>query len=167
MEDGAFLMWIREVKAITDTYDVPLIINDRIHLALLTGAQGVHMGQGDLPTAEAKRLLAPWQWLGRSTHGMHQAQPAVEEGLDYLGVGPLYLTQTKEHREAVGLGYMRQVEDELDIPYVGIGAVNRKNLPAILVEKPTGLAICTAIIGHDDPKGETAFYLEQMKQALL
>jgi thiamine-phosphate pyrophosphorylase len=158
MEDGEFLDWIRQAKAICDRYKVPLIVNDRIHLAVLSDAAGVHMGQGDLKTSDARALLKEGQWLGRSTHGMDQASTAASEGVDYIGVGPLYLTQTKEHRHAVGLQYLKDVDEKLDIPYVGIGAVNREHWDEILTCKPSGLAICTAIIGHEDPEEETRFY---------
>jgi thiamine-phosphate pyrophosphorylase len=158
MEDGEFLKWIREAKEVTDRHGIPLIVNDRIHLAILSDAAGVHMGQGDLSTKDARSLLKPSQWLGRSTHGMEEASQAEEEGADYIGVGPLFLTNTKRHRVSVGVKYLRDVEANLDIPYVGIGAVNREHWDEILAAKPRGLAICTAIIGHENPEDETRYY---------
>ena len=165
MEDGAFLEWIREAKKVTDRYDIPLIVNDRIHLAILADVAGVHMGQGDLSTKDARKLLKPHQWLGRSTHCMDQASRAASEGVDYIGVGPLFLTQTKEHRHSVGVKYLGEVEENLNLPYVGIGAVNREHWDEIMAAKPSGLAICTAIIGHEDPEGETKFYKESLKKS--
>lgn len=165
MEDGKFLDWIEEAKAITDSYDVPLLVNDRIHLAVLSGAAGVHLGQGDLPTEKARELLSPVQWIGRSTHCLEQARQAEAEGCDYIGVGPLFPTQTKEHRDSVGLGYLREVQENTGIPYVGIGSVNRSTYPDILKNSPTGLAICTAIISHDDPHGETEYYARELRNS--
>jgi thiamine-phosphate pyrophosphorylase len=158
MEDGEFLDWIFQAKEVADRYKTPLIVNDRIQLVQITGVAGVHLGQGDLPTKYARSLLKAGQWIGRSTHCIEQARQAQLEGADYIGVGPLYLTQTKEHRHAVGTPYLQQVKTELKVPYVGIGAVNREHLPEILAVNPEGLAICTAVIGHDEPGQETAFY---------
>jgi len=162
MEDGEFLKWIEFVQKITEQYEIPLIINDRIHLVQLTGVQGVHMGQGDLPTQRAKSLLKPWQWLGRSTHEMVQAKAAESEGVDYIGVGPLFPTNTKEHREAVGMEYLKQVDREISIPYVGIGSVNHDTMPKILEYNPKGLAICTAIIATENPQEVTQLFVKQI-----
>lgn len=164
MEDGEFLDWVRKVKEVTDAHDVPLIVNDRVHLVLLSGAQGVHLGQGDLKTSDARQLMGEDRWIGRSTHGIDQAEQAQAEGVDYIGVGPLFLTQTKEHRCAVGVKYLEEVENKCQVPYVGIGAVNRENWDEIMVAKPKGLAICTAIIGHEDPEGETRFYKSALER---
>jgi thiamine-phosphate pyrophosphorylase len=162
MEDGEFLRWIEEAKSITDSYGIPLIVNDRIQLVQLTGVQGVHMGQGDLPTHRARQLLKPWQWLGRSTHELSQAIQAESEGVDYIGVGPLFPTNTKVHREAVGLAYLHQVNEQTKVPYVGIGSVNESTLPEILPFKPKGLAICTGIIAAADPQKNTEVFRKQI-----
>ena len=167
MEDGAFLDWIFAAKEVADRFQVPIIVNDRLHLVQITNVAGVHLGQGDVPTAYARPLLQPGQWLGRSTHNIHQARQAQNEKVDYIGVGPLYLTQTKVHRSAVGLSYLMEVQSEMRIPYVGIGAVNREHLQEILSVKPRGLAICSAVIGHAQPGNETAFYKQALKNSLL
>ena len=162
MEDGEFLRWIEKAQEIADPYDIPLIVNDRVHLVQLTGVQGVHMGQGDLDTKDARALLKPWQWLGRSTHELKQAQQAESEGVDYIGVGPLFPTQTKLHREAVGLKYMQEVNEKTNIPYVGIGSVNEETFPEILKYDPRGLAICTGVIASGSPKESTQVFLKQL-----
>jgi len=162
MEDRAFLDWILEAKEVADRYKVPLIINDRVHLVALSGVAGVHFGQGDLRTEDGRKLLKSWQWLGRSTHAIEEAKAAESDGADYIGVGPLHLTKTKEHREAVGVKYMAQVEKECGIPYVGIGSVNRETLPKILEVNPAGLAICTGVISAKDPGLEVRYYREEM-----
>ena len=167
MEDGAFLDWIFAAKEVADRYQVPIIVNDRLHLVQISNVAGVHLGQGDVPTNYARPLLRPGQWLGRSTHNIHQARQAQSEKADYIGVGPLYLTQTKVHRSAVGLSYLREVESEIRIPYVGIGAVNREHLQEILSAQPRGLAICSAVIGHAEPGHETAFYKQALKNSLI
>jgi len=158
MEDGAFLEWILEAKEIADRHGVPLVINDRIHLVALSGVAGVHLGQGDLKTKDGRRVLKSWQWLGRSTHQIAEARQAESEGADYIGVGPLFLTKTKVHREAVGVEYLAQVDRECKVPYVGIGSVNRDTLATILEVNPLGLAICTAVISAGDPGEELRYF---------
>ena len=162
MEDGQFLKWIEKAQKIIESYDIPLIVNDRIHLVQLSGVQGVHMGQGDLSTKDARSLLKPWQWLGRSTHALEEAQLAESEGVDYIGVGPLFPTNTKVHTKAVGLDYLQEINDHINVPYVGIGSVNTATLPQILEKKPKGLAICTAIIGVDNPRELTQVFEKQI-----
>lgn len=162
MEDGVMLDWILEAKEVSDRYRVPLIVNDRVHLVALSGVAGVHFGQGDLKTSDGRQLMKSWQWLGRSTHAIEEAKMAESEGADYIGVGPLFLTKTKEHREAVGVEYLSKVQRECQVPYVGIGSVNRETLPEILACEPTGLAICTGVISSRDPGGELRYYKEQM-----
>lgn len=158
MEDGEFLSWIESAMSVTDKYHVPLIVNDRIHLVQLSGAQGVHLGQGDLPTERARALLTPQQWIGRSTHVLNEAQDAESQGVDYIGVGPLFPTNTKIHRSAVGLDYVDQVNASTSVPYVAIGAVNRHSLEEVLEHHPRGVAICTGIISAEDPYAETCFF---------
>jgi thiamine-phosphate pyrophosphorylase len=162
MEDGAFLEWILEAKEVSDRYGVPLIVNDRVHLVRLSGVAGVHFGQGDLKTEDGRRLLKSWQWLGRSTHEISEAKQAESEGVDYIGVGPLFLTKTKEHREAVGIEYLSEVKESCGVPYVGIGSVNRQSLEEVLSVDPSGLAICTGVIAAEDPGAEVRFYKGEM-----
>lgn len=158
MEDREFLDWIYQVKELLDPYKIPLIVNDRIHLAAIADVEGVHLGQGDLKTNDARKVLGVSKWIGRSTNHIDRAREAEAEGIDYIGVGPLFPTRTKLHRNAVGLEYLNKVKEELSIPYVGIGSVNKDTIHTILEAKPTGLAICTAIISSSNPLKETEYY---------
>lgn len=165
MEDGRFLDWIREVRNFLTGSGVLLIVNDRAHLARLAEADGAHLGQGDLRTPEARAVLGFGRFLGRSTHGLEQARVALGEGVDYIGVGPLFPTKTKEHAAAVGLDYLKQVQQQIPLPYVAIGSVNRASLDQVLACQPSGIAICSAIISADDPQTETRFYRERLEAA--
>jgi len=163
MEDGDFFEWSASVVKELKGSDTKLIINDRVHIAQLLDVQGVHLGQGDLPLKEVRKILKPWQWVGRSTSAIEVAQQAEEEGHDYIGVGPLFLTPTKKHRKAVGLEYIKEVNKSCGIPYVAIGAVNRNSVDEILKFKPRGIAICTGIIASEDPLAETKYFKQKIK----
>jgi thiamine-phosphate pyrophosphorylase len=158
MEDAEFLEWALQVKEVLSGSEVSLIINDRIHIAQLIDAQGVHLGQGDLDISQARKLLKPWQWIGRSTSALPVAKKAFDEGHTYIGVGPLFPTNTKKHRGAVGLEYIEQVNENCSIPYVAIGAINRDTIDSVLEAKPKGIAVCTGIIAGENPLEETLFF---------
>jgi thiamine-phosphate pyrophosphorylase len=164
MEDNEFVEWARKVKEELVDSNVKLIINDKIHIAQLIDAAGVHLGQGDLNIKDAKKLLKPWQWVGRSTSALEAAKKAEDEGHTYIGVGPLFPTDTKKHRGAVGLNYINEVNDNIEIPYVSIGAINRDSIDKVITHNPKGIAVCTAIISADDPYKETLFYKSKIKK---
>ena len=107
------------------------LVNDRIDLALAVDADGVHLGQGDLPPALARSLLGPEKLIGRSTHALSQLHQAMADGCDYVGVGPVNATPTKPGREPVGLDYVRQAAAESTIPFFAIGGIEPGNLAAV------------------------------------
>lgn len=162
MEDGEFIKWAREVKKELEGSQVKLVINDRVHIASIIEAAGVHLGQGDFIIEDAKKILHPWQWVGRSTNCIEVAKEFERQGHTYIGVGPIYETQTKLHRKPVGLSYIKEVNEQCSIPYVAIGSVNRDSFDAVLSAQPKGIAICTGIIAQNDPKKETEFYKKAM-----
>jgi len=164
MEDSEFIDWARMVKEELIDSNISLIINDKIHIAQLIDATGVHLGQGDLNILDAKKLLKPWQWIGRSTSALAVAKKAEEEGHTYIGVGPLFPTDTKKHRGAVGLNYISEINENIALPYVSIGAVNRASIDQVMSYKPKGIAVCTGIISADDPYAETLFYKSKIKE---
>ena len=127
------------------------LINDRIDLALAVDADGVHLGQDDLPPALARRLLGPERLIGRSTHGVDQLQQAIRDGCDYVGVGPVHATPTKPGREPVGLTYVRQAAASCTIPWFAIGGIEAGNLPAVLDAGAARVAVVRAITDAADP----------------
>lgn len=124
----------RLIKTQIDKLDhkVIFIINDRPDIASLIGADGVHVGQDDMSIDDARQIVGPHKIVGKSTHGIDQALSAVEEGADYIGVGPLWKTPTKEGRSAVGLEYLKQVVDQVHIPYVAIGGIDLGNIEEVI-----------------------------------
>ncbi len=135
------------------------LINDRIDLALAVGADGVHLGQGDLPPSVARRLLGPDRLIGRSTHRLEDLRQAVADGCDYVGVGPVNATPTKPGREPVGLAYVTQAAAECPLPFFAIGGIDPGNLAAVRRAGADRVAVVRAITAAADPGGAVAALL--------
>lgn len=150
LEDGEFLARARRMRALCEAGGALLIVNDRVDACLLAGADGVHLGQGDLPVREARRILGPEKIVGVSTREIGQALKAADDGADYVGVGPVHPTPTKAHRAAVGLDYVREAAARVPIPWFAIGDVNESTLPAIRDAGARRVAACRAVIAAPD-----------------
>ena len=141
---------------------VPLIINDRVDIACALGADGVQLGQDDLPLAAARRILGPGRLIGRSTHSLEQARAAEAEGADYLGCGPIFQTPTKPGYGSVGKELIRQVMDAVRIPVVCIGGIDRGNLTTVLEAGADRVAVVRAVCAANDPESAA----RELKQSL-
>jgi thiamine-phosphate pyrophosphorylase len=133
----------RSIARICRAAGAMLIVNDRVDIAMLADAAGVHLGQDDLPIAAARRLLGPDRLIGISTHNLAQARAAEADGADYIGFGPIFAGGTKQNREGVGLAALREVRGEVRIPIVAIGGITE----ATAVEVIEAGADAVAIIG--------------------
>ncbi|HOX07796.1 MAG TPA: thiamine phosphate synthase [Planctomycetota bacterium] len=165
MEDGEFLANARKLAALCADLGVLLIINDRPHVARLAGADGVHLGQGDLSAADAREILGPGRIVGRSTHEPAQARAAEAEGADYIGVGPVFETRTKEHRTAVGLEYVAFCQKEIAIPGFAIGSVNEQTVDQVLAAGARRIAVCTGVTMQDDVEAAARFFKQKLEVA--
>ncbi len=146
----AMLAECLEIREITQRAGVMFIVNDFLDLALMARADGVHVGQDDLPV-RAVKALAPHLVVGCSTHSPEQAARAVADGADYIGAGPVFSTQTKEDVcDAVGLDYLDHVAANLDIDFVAIGGIKRHNLEQVLSRGAKTVCLVTEIIGARD-----------------
>jgi thiamine-phosphate pyrophosphorylase len=140
----------REIRKITKDAGVPFIINDHAAIALMVGADGIHQGQDDLPVKELKKI-APGMIIGCSTHSPAQAKKAVEDGADYIGVGPIFDTKTKEDVcDAVGLEYLDHIVKNHGIPFVAIGGIKLHNLRQVLSRGAKTVCLVTEIISAPD-----------------
>ena len=139
---------------ITKTIGVPLVINDRVDVALAINADGVHVGPpDDMPTSLARRLLGPDRIVGVSAETPAIALQAAEDGADYVGVGDVFGTQSKADAGVpIGLSGMKAVVKASPIPVVGIGGINQANAADVIEAGADGVAIISAIIGASDPK---------------
>ncbi|MGC1480767.1 MAG: thiamine phosphate synthase, partial [Chthoniobacterales bacterium] len=129
---------------------VPLILNDRPGMVGPSGAVGAHVGQDDLPVAEARRLAGTAALIGKSTHSLEQAKLAVAEGADYIGFGPLFATPTKPDYEPVGLEDVRAVHEAVSIPVFCIGGIKRENLADVMAAGARRVVIVSGILQADD-----------------
>ncbi len=139
------------IRDITREYGVTFIINDFVDIALLVDADGVHVGQEDLPVDAVRRLLGPNKIIGLSTHSPEQAQKAQEVGADYIGVGPIYATQTKENVCApTGFEYLEYVVENVAIPFVAIGGIKQHNIDEVVKRGAQSICLVTEIVGADN-----------------
>jgi len=144
----------RRLRPITQECGVLLIVNDHADLALAIDADGVHLGQGDLPLFVARALAGfEGRLIGCSTHSLEQARSAASGGADYLGVGPVFATPTKPGRPAVGTGLVREVSSSLNIPFVAIGGIEASNIGQVLEAGARAVAVVRAVYDAPDPAG--------------
>ena len=151
ISDGQRLLQARALRELCHRYGALFLVNDRIDIAAAVQADGVHLGQGDLPPALARQLLGPEALIGRSTHAIAQLRQAVADGCDYVGVGPVNATPTKPGREPVGLDYVRQAAAEAPIPFFAIGGIEAANLAAVQAAGGQRVAVVRAITEAADP----------------
>ena len=135
----------RRLLPLTRAAGVPLIINDRPDLAYISDADGVHLGQDDLPIQETRRLLGPDKLIGRSTHNLDQALAAHAEGANYIGVGPIFPTPTKPDYGSVGTELIKEVAPRIHLPFVCIGGIDPGNLEQILEAGAGCVAVVRAV----------------------
>ncbi|PZV12816.1 MAG: thiamine phosphate synthase [Leptolyngbya sp.] len=142
-------------------YGALFIVNDRVDLAVAVNADGVHLGQQDIPFAIARQLLGAQRLIGRSTKNPDEMHQAIQEGADYIGVGPVYETPTKAGKAAVGLDYVRYAVDHATIPWFAIGGIDANNLAVVLATGADRVAVVRAIMQADQPTEITQYLLNQ------
>ena len=142
---------------------VTFIVNDRVDLAVAVDADGVHLGQDDLPPRVARPLLRPGMLLGRSTHSVAQARQAQVDGADYIAVGSMFPTQTKPDFELVGPELLRAVRPETRALLVGIGGITRENVAQVIHAGADGVAVISGVCGAVDPAAATREFLAAIR----
>ncbi|MDD3845133.1 MAG: thiamine phosphate synthase [Syntrophorhabdaceae bacterium] len=130
-DEGAILEKARELASYRQVKPFIFILNDDPDLAVKVGADGVHVGQ-DMSTREARAIVGEEMIVGKTTHNLEQGRQAIEDGADYISTGPVYATPTKPGRPAVGLAYVREAAEHLDIPAVAIGGIDLSNIDDVL-----------------------------------
>ncbi|MFD0680419.1 MULTISPECIES: thiamine phosphate synthase [unclassified Paenibacillus] len=141
-----------QLRELCRELNVPFLVNDRVDVAILLNADGVHVGQDDIPGAEARRLLGDDKIIGISAGTMEEAEWAMENGADYVGVGPVYSTATKQDAgEAIGTQLISAVAQRWNVPVVGIGGINSENAAVIVEAGAHGVAVVSAITKQQNP----------------
>lgn len=140
----------RAIAAMCRTHGAMLIVDDRVDIAMLAGAAGVHLGQEDLPLEAARRLAGPEMIIGISTHSVEQARAAERGGADYIGFGPIYPGGLRNNAAGQGLDRLREVRDALRIPIVAIGGITEARVPEVLAAGAEACAIITDVVRAPD-----------------
>ncbi len=139
-----------QLKALCDSFNVPLIINDRLDIAMAVGAAGVHLGQDDLPCAAARKILGEDYLIGVSAHNPAEAKVALQNGADYLGCGAVFGTATKADVQKLGTDGLAAICREKGLPVVGIGGVTADNYREVRAAGADGAAIVSGILAQSD-----------------
>lgn len=143
--------WIAPIATHCRQHGVPLILNDYPDWAARWDLDGCHLGQDDLPLAEARRILKPQQILGKSTHSLNQAVAAVEEGADYIGFGPIFATPTKPDYTPIGRSDIREMYRRVPIPAFCIGGVKKENAAALAAHGAQKIVVVSGLLNAPDP----------------
>lgn len=139
------------IREITKKAGVTFIVNDYVDIALLVDADGVHVGQEDMSVQDVRKLLGTTKIIGLSTHSPDQAKEAIEVGADYIGVGPIFATNTKEDVcDPVGFSYLDWVIENISLPFVAIGGIKKHNIDQIAKRGVKNICLVTEIVGAPD-----------------
>jgi thiamine-phosphate pyrophosphorylase len=163
LEALPFMRLAEKVMAIARAARVPFVVNDRPDVALAVGADGVHLGQLDLPVEWARRV-APRAFIGRSSHEAAHAERAMAERADYFAVGPVWATPTKPGREPAGLSYVREVaRRNIELPWFAIGGITLDNVDQVLTAGATRIAMVRALLDARDPAEAARTFADALK----
>lgn len=162
---GTLLPLARRLRARCRERGVRFIVNDRVDLALVVDADGVHLGRDDLPATEARPLLRPGMLVGASTHSISQALAAERDGADYVAVGSMFPTGTKAGFELVGPELLRVLRGQIQAPLVGIGGITAENVGEVVRAGADGVAVISAVCGAPDPEAATRTLIEAIRRA--
>lgn len=141
----------KALRELTLKYNATFIVNDYLDIALLSEADGIHIGQDDLPIKDVRKILGENKIIGISTHNPQEAQQAIIDGADYIGVGPIFYTETKEDVCApVTLEYLDFVNKNIKLPYVAIGGIKENNIDKVLAMGAKSICLVSELVGADN-----------------
>ena len=159
-----YISLAEKVHKLTKKYNVPLIIDDRIDVALAMGAEGVHLGQSDMPISTARKILGDDFIIGATTKTVPQALEAYEQGADYLGVGAIYPTTTKVKTELTSTETLKDICNSVPIPANAIGGLNKENIDILKGIPIAGICVVSAIMKSENPQKATFELMERAKE---
>ncbi|MEO1521149.1 MAG: thiamine phosphate synthase [Cyanobacteria bacterium J06633_2] len=152
-----------QLRDLCHRYEALFIMNDRVDLAKAVDADGVHLGQQDIPIALARQILGPGRIVGRSTTNADEMSRALAEGADYIGVGPVYETPTKQGKPAAGHDYVRHAATHSTVPWYAIGGIDADNIHEVLSAGAEKVAVVRAIMSAEQPSLITQYFLSQLR----
>jgi thiamine-phosphate pyrophosphorylase len=161
-DDETRLQNAEKLSQLCHRYDALFIMNDRVDLAIASNADGVHLGQKDIPISLARQLLGPQRIIGRSTTNPQEMQKAIDAGADYIGVGPVYETPTKADKPPAGLEYVRHAAENCSIPWFAIGGIDMNNFDDVMSIGGERIAVVRAIMEAEQPTLVTQYFMSQL-----
>ena len=164
-DDEERLQVAQQMRSLCHRYGALFIVNDRVDIAVAAEADGVHLGQHDLPMAAARKILGPDKLVGRSTTNPAELKRALDEDADYIGVGPVHETPTKPGKAASGDDYVRYAAQHATMPWFTIGGLNAENLAPTLAAGATRVAVVRALMQAEDPAAVARSLVQQTQQA--
>lgn len=150
LSNEEFISIAKEVKKVCQNYHIPFIINDNLEVALATNSDGIHIGQNDIPASIVRKQIGPNKILGVSVHNLKEAFQAKIDGADYVGVGAIFSTETKNDATNVTLDSLKKICDNIDLPVVAIGGINLDNISKLKDINIAGIAVVSAIMKAND-----------------
>ncbi|KGA96831.1 thiamine-phosphate pyrophosphorylase [Alkalihalobacillus alcalophilus ATCC 27647 = CGMCC 1.3604] len=151
----------KKLRELTKKHHVTFIVNDYIDIALAVDADGVHIGQDDMPLAEVRKLVGPDKMIGVSTHALKEAREAEAGGADYIGVGPIFPTNSKKDVvDPVTTSYIQEVKEVVEIPFVAIGGIKLHNVEQVIEAGATRVCMISEIVGAEDVKGTAEKFIK-------
>jgi thiamine-phosphate pyrophosphorylase len=163
-DDSIRLEEARKLRQLCHAYGALFIINDRVDLALAVNADGVHLGQQDMPIATARQLLGSQRLVGLSTTNLEEMQGAIAQGVDYIGVGPVYETPTKVGKAATGLEYVNYAAKNCPIPWFAIGGIDANNVNDVIDAGAERVAVVRSLMQAEQPTLVTQYFLSQLNR---
>ncbi|MEG1642036.1 MAG: thiamine phosphate synthase [Synergistaceae bacterium] len=156
----------QSLKKITEKFNVPLIVNDNIEVAIKSGADGVHLGQDDINSLSIRERIGEKMILGVSAHNVEEAKKAEEMGANYLGVGAVFSTSTKNDAENIPFGTLKEICDTVSIPVVAIGGITKENIKGLIGSGISGISVISAIFAEKDIEKATKEIKEEINKIL-
>lgn len=166
LDDEHFLEEAKELQALCRRFNVPFIVNDNVDVALAMGADGIHVGQGDMEAGDVRKLLGPDKILGVSAQTVEQAVLAQERGADYLGVGAVFPTGSKDDAVDVSYETLKAICEAVSIPVVAIGGISQQNVRELAGSGICGIAVISAIFAQKDIKEATTLLKKATEEML-
>lgn len=155
-----------EILKLTKSYGVPLIIDDRVDIALAADASGVHLGQSDLPIAVARKLLGKDKIIGATAKTPEEAKKAMRDGADYLGVGAIFETTTKVKTRRTEISTLIEIKNSVSIPVYAIGGINLENVSKLSDTNIDGICVVSAVMKSEDPFSDTQVFKNKINKIL-
>ncbi|MBI1912041.1 MAG: thiamine phosphate synthase [Deltaproteobacteria bacterium] len=165
LKGAPLLQLAKEVRELTGFYNAKLIINDRADIALLCGADGVHLGQNSFSPKDVRKILGKEKLIGVSTHSIKEAKAARDSGADFITFGPVFFTPSKaQYGEPVGIKLLRKVKTEIEIPVYALGGIKKSNIREVIKAGADGIALISAIMGSDNPQDSTIELINEISR---